>query len=140
MNAKGFFRVSYTEGFFRVEIKVFFRVGCRHHPVTTLKWPPVRFAAAQFFLTRAVAEDDRHLVSSDGFFARRSEVDTSLSSTWGDWIMIAFSSEKYISPSSQRLVSQGTLLCVNLQHLCLVELGQTGAGGLWSTPAPYGDP
>ena len=98
----------------------------------------MRCAAAPVFLTYAVVEGDRHLVSSDGLFARRREVDTFLSSTWGDWVMIAQrdigsppSSPRRVTREHRgrpRHVSQGTLLCVSPQPLFKVEVDHDGAG------------
>ena len=48
-------------------------------------------------------------------------MDTSLSSTWGDWIIIA-------QGDSPRLVSQGSLLCVTFQPLLVVEHDKEWAG------------
>ena len=77
-------------------------------------------------------------MSSDGLFARKPEVDTFLSSMWGDWIMIA-QRDVGSPPSSPwrvtrehrgspRHVSLGTLLCVSPQPLFKVEVDQAGAG------------
>ena len=121
----------------------------RRHPVTTLTWPLVRCAAAPVFLSCAVEEDDCHLVSSDGLCARRPEVDTFLSSMWGDWIVIA-QGDIGNDPSSPRRVtrehrgshalSPWARCCASFSSLFSSwNSNRLGRGTLaGSTPAPYG--
>ena len=64
------------------------------------------------FLWGAVPREGRHLVSSGGLVARRHMPDTSLSSMWGDWILIAWRVH----------VSQGTKLRIRFQSWSSIRL------------------